>query len=70
MKLDLVKNLGKELRKEELISLKGGDIIIHYGCSNGKTGTIRKTATGEHEDPCSSDGGLAYEFAEPGDVTG
>ncbi|PKH51684.1 hypothetical protein CXF68_13760 [Tenacibaculum sp. Bg11-29] len=41
MKLNQIKNLGKELTKEELNLVKGGDLIIYYSCTRGGSGSIR-----------------------------
>ncbi|WP_299104463.1 hypothetical protein [uncultured Tenacibaculum sp.] len=41
MKLEQIKNLGKELKKQELVNVTGGDIIVGYMCDDGTMGTVR-----------------------------
>ncbi|MGG8494889.1 hypothetical protein ACQY1Q_00595 [Tenacibaculum sp. TC6] len=40
MKLNQLKNLGKELTKKELINVAGGDMEVGYICGNGQTGRL------------------------------
>lgn len=48
MKLNQLKNLGKELSKKELINVNGGDVVVGYMCNNGALGTMR--GRNGHED--------------------
>ncbi|WP_299104464.1 hypothetical protein [uncultured Tenacibaculum sp.] len=63
MKLDQVKNLGKELSKKELKEVKG-EGTAYYQCEDGRTGQIRNVNSKEEffalEHPCGPGNGEMY----------
>ncbi|WP_408030999.1 hypothetical protein [Tenacibaculum xiamenense] len=67
MKLNELKNLGKELSKNELINVAGGDVIVGYMCADGLTGSVRGNDVNEALDSaCHGHGGGFITFVKAG----
>ncbi|MEE3998891.1 hypothetical protein V1T75_00975 [Tenacibaculum sp. FZY0031] len=59
MKLDQVKNLGKELTKSQLKEATGGR-TWYYQCADGRSGQIRNGGDTLTENPCGDVDGEAW----------